>query len=62
MNSTAFAPLPVATHGNDDPASPLAVLLHGRGSNEREALGLAGRLPRGPQYAAVRASHAFASV
>lgn len=45
----------VATAGSDDPAAPLVVLLHGRGSDEREILGLAGRLPAGPAYAAVRA-------
>lgn len=55
MNSTTFTPPAVATHGSDDPASPLVVLLHGRGSNESEILGLADHLPAGPQYAAVRA-------
>lgn len=35
--------------------APLVVLLHGRGSHEREILGLAGQLPAGPQYVAVRA-------
>ena len=51
---TAFAPPVVATHGAGAEA-PLVVLLHGRGSDEQEILGLAGHLPRGPQYAAVRA-------
>jgi phospholipase/carboxylesterase len=45
----------VATAGSPDPASPLVVLLHGRGSNEREILGLADHLPQGFAYAAVRA-------
>jgi len=38
-----------------DPATPLVVLLHGRGSDERQILTLAGHLPEGPAYAAVRA-------
>ena len=38
-----------------DPAAPLVVLLHGRGSDEREILSLAPHLPAGPAYAAVRA-------
>ncbi|MBD1593986.1 phospholipase [Arthrobacter sp. S1_S22] len=45
----------VATAGSSDPAQPLVVLLHGRGSNEREIIGLAEHLPTGPAYAAVRA-------
>ncbi|MDQ0000252.1 alpha/beta hydrolase [Pseudarthrobacter sulfonivorans] len=45
----------VATAGSADPAAPLVVLLHGRGSNEREILGLADHLPQGFAYAAVRA-------
>jgi len=45
----------VAWHGGDDPTTPLVVLLHGRGSDEREILGLADLLPQGPSYAAVRA-------
>jgi phospholipase/carboxylesterase len=49
------APPVVATHGTDDPAVPLVVLLHGRGSNEQDIVGLAGHLPAGPSYAAVRA-------
>lgn len=36
-------------------AAPLVVLLHGRGSDEREIATLAGHLPAGPAYAAVRA-------
>lgn len=40
---------------SDDPATPLVVLLHGRGSNERDILPLADHLPTGPSYAAVRA-------
>src|SRR6476469_7898454 len=52
---TTFTDPVVATTGSADPAAPLVVLLHGRGSNEREILGLANRLPSGPAYAAVRA-------
>jgi phospholipase/carboxylesterase len=45
----------VATAGSTDPAAPLVVLLHGRGSNEREILSLASHLPQGFAYAAIRA-------
>ena len=45
----------VATAGSTDPAAPLVVLLHGRGSHEREIISLAQHLPPGPAYAAVRA-------
>ncbi|MBT0768055.1 hypothetical protein KIH74_03920 [Kineosporia sp. J2-2] len=34
---------------------PLVVLLHGRGSNEADIIGLAGHLPEGAEYLAVRA-------
>ena len=44
-----------ATHGSTDPEAPLVVLLHGRGSHEREIIGLAEHLPDGPAYVAVRA-------
>lgn len=52
--------LDVSTHvaastGSTDPAAPLVVLLHGRGSHEGEILGLADHLPAGPAYSAVRA-------
>jgi phospholipase/carboxylesterase len=52
---TAFPAPVVATYGATDPAAPLIVLLHGRGSDERAILGLAEHLPRGAAYAAVRA-------
>ena len=52
---TGFPNPVVATAGSADPAAPLVVLLHGRGSNEREIAGLADHLPAGPAYAAVRA-------
>ena len=52
---TTFAPPVVATYGATDPAAPLVVLLHGRGSNEREILSLAPHLPANAAYAAVRA-------
>lgn len=55
MGAAAFAPPVVATYGATDPSAPLVVLLHGRGSNELEILGLAAHLPSGPAYAAVRA-------
>lgn len=55
MTATTFPPPVVATYGATDPSTPLVVLLHGRGSNEREILGLTGHLPTGPAYAAVRA-------
>jgi phospholipase/carboxylesterase len=45
----------VAWHGADDPATPLVVLLHGRGSDESGIIGLADHLPKGAGYAAVRA-------
>lgn len=41
--------------GQDDPTSPLVVLLHGRGSSETDIIDLASHLPIGPSYAAVRA-------
>lgn len=50
-----FAAPVVAWHHPDDPTTPLVVLLHGRGADERSILGLANRLPAGPTYAAVRA-------
>ena len=43
------------TDGPTDAAAPLVVLLHGRGSTEREILSLAPHLPHGLAYAAVRA-------
>ena len=55
MTSSTFAPPVVATYGSTDPDAPLVVLLHGRGSNESDILGLAAHLPAGPAYAAVRA-------
>lgn len=52
---TPLASPVVAIAGPTDPAVPLVVLLHGRGSHEREILALADQLPAGPAYAAVRA-------
>ncbi|HVE98014.1 MAG TPA: hypothetical protein VNA12_02420 [Mycobacteriales bacterium] len=50
------SPVPVvATAGSTDPAAPLVVLLHGRGSDEREIIALANHLPAGLAYAAARA-------
>lgn len=55
VNPPRSTPPAVATAGSSDPAAPLVVLLHGRGSSEREIITLAGHLPAGPAYAAVRA-------
>jgi len=55
MSTATYAAPVVATYGSTDPTAPLVVLLHGRGSDEREILGLAPHLPAGPAYAAVRA-------
>jgi phospholipase/carboxylesterase len=55
MTADVFGSAVVATSGADDPDAPLVVLLHGRGSHEREILALADHLPAGPAYAAVRA-------
>jgi phospholipase/carboxylesterase len=52
---TSFALPVVAWHGDAGPGAPLVVLLHGRGSNEADIIGLADYLPAGPAYAAVRA-------
>jgi phospholipase/carboxylesterase len=55
VSAGGFAPPTVATFGSSDPEAPLVVLLHGRGSDEQGIIGLAGHLPAGPAYAAVRA-------
>ena len=56
MTASSFAPPTVAwAAGQDDPALPLVVLLHGRGSSERDIIALAGHLPAGASYTAVRA-------
>jgi phospholipase/carboxylesterase len=53
---TAVLPEPVVlTAGRTDPAAPLVVLLHGRGSSERDIIELAAHLPQSAAYAAVRA-------
>jgi len=52
---TGFPEPVVLRHGAGDPAAPLVVLLHGRGSHEADIIGLAGHLPEGAAYAAVRA-------
>ena len=52
---TAVAEPTVLWRGAEDPEAPLVVLLHGRGSDERDIIGLADLLPAGPAYAAVRA-------
>jgi len=53
--SEVFDTPTVAWHGPDAADCPLVVLLHGRGADERSIIGLAGHLPAGPSYAAVRA-------
>jgi len=45
----------LARYGTDDPDAPLVVLLHGRGSDEQDVVGLAPYLPDGASYVAVRA-------
>ncbi|WP_207841218.1 luciferase domain-containing protein [Williamsia soli] len=55
MTVGTYAEPVVATRGSTDPGAPLVVLLHGRGSNERDIIALAAHLPRGVAYAAVRA-------
>jgi phospholipase/carboxylesterase len=55
VTTALFSAPVVATAGSTDPTAPLIVLLHGRGSAEGEIIGLAGALPAGPAYAAVRA-------
>ncbi len=45
----------VAWQREDEPSAPLVVLLHGRGSTEREIVGLADLLTPGPSYVALRA-------
>ncbi len=52
---SGFAEPVVARRGSTDPGAPLVVLLHGRGSNETDIVGLADHLPAGAAYAAVRA-------
>jgi phospholipase/carboxylesterase len=52
---TAAGTPTVLWRGADDPTAPLVVLLHGRGSDERDIAGLADLLPGGIAYAAVRA-------
>ncbi|MFF1385282.1 luciferase family protein [Arthrobacter sp. NPDC058288] len=54
MNN-AFDEPTVVWHSPDTPDRPLVVLLHGRGADETGIIGLAGDLPTGPSYAAVRA-------
>ena len=52
---STFAEPVVAWRGSTASDSPLVVLLHGRGSNETDIIGLADQLPEGAAYAAVRA-------
>lgn len=52
---THFAPPTVARFGPADPALPLVVLLHGRGSNAREFISLAPHLAPGAEYIAIDA-------
>ncbi len=50
-----FSAAVTANAGSTDPAAPLVVLLHGRGADEQSILTLAGHLPDGFRYVAVRA-------
>lgn len=52
---TASTIVHTAAYGSTDPAAPLVVLLHGRGSHEHEIIELARHLPTGPAYVSVRA-------
>lgn len=52
---TAFTEPVVEWRGSIDSDALLVVLLHGRGSNEADIIGLADHLPAGAAYAAVRA-------
>jgi phospholipase/carboxylesterase len=52
---STFAPPVVAWRGHHHDQRPLAVLLHGRGSNETDIISLADHLPADLDYAAVRA-------
>ena len=52
---TTFGLPVVAWRGHQANDHPLVVLLHGRGSNERDIIALAEHLPDGLAYAAVRA-------
>jgi phospholipase/carboxylesterase len=62
--ASAFPTAVVLTRGSTDAADPLVVLLHGRGADERDVIGLADALPIGLAYVAVRApiaeGHGFA--
>lgn len=55
MSFSSFAAPVIAWRGSTAADAPLVVLLHGRGSNEADIIGLADHLPAGPAYAAVRA-------
>lgn len=55
MTGPGFGPVVHVATGSVDPSAPLVVLLHGRGSHEREIISLAEHLPEGPTYVAVRA-------
>jgi phospholipase/carboxylesterase len=52
---SAFAEPVVARRDSTSPDAPLVVLLHGRGSNEDDLIGLAHQLPAEAAYVAVRA-------
>ena len=53
--TTEFGPVVTATAGPDLGTDPLVVLLHGRGADEREIIGLAQQLSPDATYTAVRA-------
>lgn len=55
MTNADFTPPVVETRGATDPATPLVILLHGRGSDEHGMTALSSKLPDSLAYAAVRA-------
>ncbi len=57
FNQSTFSAPVIAHYGtpSDGAGRPLVVLFHGRGSNERDIIALAGQLPEGADYLAVRA-------
>lgn len=52
---SAFSAPVIAWRGSTNADAPLVLLLHGRGSNEADIIGVADHLPAGAGYAAARA-------
>jgi phospholipase/carboxylesterase len=55
MTTAPFGDLVSVSRGSSSADAPLVVLLHGRGADEADLIGLADVLPVGPAYVAVRA-------